>query len=174
MDLLEDAGIPQPPPPIITPEDRAELAGIALAQRQMLYCFAFAGGLLAGAAIAYLIGYHDEIAGLVRWMLSGTGIAVALSLLNTQRLSGFKCPRCGENYFGRGYLFARQCHYCGLPLDLPGDAAAMAAVFAPVKPSGGEKQGAAESSASDLQAGGLLEVGDHPTLDGAPSHPLLR
>jgi hypothetical protein len=118
MDLLEEAGIPQPPPPIIMPEDRAELAGIALVQRQTLYCFAFGGGLLAGAALAYAIGYHDEIAGLVRWLLSGTGLAVAFSLFNTQRLSGFKCPRCGERYFGGLELFSKQCQNCGLPLDL--------------------------------------------------------
>jgi hypothetical protein len=132
-DLLEDAGIPPPPVPIITAEARADLAGIALVQRQMLYCFAFAGGLLAGAIIAYLIGYHDEIAGLVRWMLSGTGMAVVFSLLSGNRLLGYKCPRCGENYFGTGYLFAKQCQTCGLPLDLPDDTAAVAEALSPVK-----------------------------------------
>jgi DNA-directed RNA polymerase subunit RPC12/RpoP len=121
MDLLEEAGIPPPPPPIVTPEDRAELAGMALAQRQMFYCLAFGGGLLAGAVIAYTIGYHDEIVGFASWMLSGTGIAVALSLFNTSRLTGYKCPRCGENFFGIMDLFAGHCQYCGLPLVLHDD-----------------------------------------------------
>jgi hypothetical protein len=133
MDLLEEAGIPPPPPAIITGDGRAALASIAMAQRQMFYCFAFAGGLLAGAAIAYLIGYHDEIARLVRWMLSGTGMAVVLTLLSGNRLLGFKCPRCGENFFGTTDLIAKQCQTCGLPLDLPDDAAAVAEALSPVK-----------------------------------------
>jgi hypothetical protein len=121
MDLLEEAGIPPPPSPIILPEDRARLASMALAQKQVIYGFAFAAGMLAGAVIAYAIGYHDEIAGFVRWMFSGTGLAVVFSLLNTQRLLGFKCPRCGENFFGILDLFAKQCQTCGLPLDLHDD-----------------------------------------------------
>jgi predicted RNA-binding Zn-ribbon protein involved in translation (DUF1610 family) len=129
MDLLEEAGIPPPPPPIITAEDRAALAGVAMAQRQMYYCLAFAGGLLGVAVIDYLIGYHDEIADFVKWLFSGTGMAVALSLLNTQRLARFKCPRCGENFFGKS-LFGKQCQYCGLPLHLHDDDLATDAVTA--------------------------------------------
>jgi hypothetical protein len=121
MDLLEETGIPPPPPAIILPEDRARLASIALAQKQVIYGFAFAGGMLGGAAIAYAIGYHDEITGFVKWLFSGTGLAVVFSLFNTQRLAAFKCPRCGENFFGIWGLFARQCQTCGLPLNLHDD-----------------------------------------------------
>ncbi len=127
MDLLDEAGIPQPKPPIITAEDRAELASIALAQRQFYYVSAFFAGLAAGAAIAYSIGYTDEVFTIFKWSLSGTGIALILSALNIGKLYSFKCPRCGEVYFaGVGApwgVFSKQCGTCGLPLNLPAEAA---------------------------------------------------
>ena len=61
MDLLEDAGIPQPRSPILTDEDHAELASMALAQRQFYYGSTFFVGMLGGGAIAYAIGYNDEV-----------------------------------------------------------------------------------------------------------------
>jgi hypothetical protein len=60
LDLLEDAGIPPPKPPIITDDDRAALASMALAQRQFYFVCAFFVGMDAGAAIAYYLGYHDS------------------------------------------------------------------------------------------------------------------
>ena len=121
MDLLEDAGIPPPKPPIITPEDRAELASMALAQRQFYFVCAFLVGLLGGAGIAYYLGYRDIVFTIFKWAISGTGIALILSVLNFGKLYSFKCPRCGGNYFwgAPGGIFSKQCGTCGLPLYLP-------------------------------------------------------
>ena len=125
MDLLEDAGIPPPPPPIITPEDRAALASMALAQRQFYYVSIFFAGMLAGAAIAYAIGYRDIVLTIFKWAVSGAGLALILSVLNVSRLASFKCPRCGEDFFfgvlAHAGIFAQQCGNCGLPLHLPDD-----------------------------------------------------
>jgi hypothetical protein len=122
LDLLEDAGIPQPRPPILTPEDRAALASMALAQRQFYYVSTFFVGMVAGAAIAYAIGYYDEVSRIFQWAISGTGAALILSMLNISRLMSFKCPRCGELFFtGIGApakIFSKQCGNCGLPLVL--------------------------------------------------------
>jgi hypothetical protein len=127
LDLVEDAGIPPPKSPIITPEDRAELAGMALAQRQFYYVSVFFAGFAGGAAIAYYIGYRDVVLTMFKWALSGTGLALIVSALNITRLYSFKCPRCGEVYFvGVGApwgIFSKQCGTCGLPLDLPDDEA---------------------------------------------------
>ena len=122
MDLLEDAGIPPPRSPILTPEDRAALAGMALAQRQFYYVSTFFVGMVGGAAIAYAIGYYDEVGRIFRWAISGTGAALILSMLNVSRLASFKCPRCGDLFFeGIGApakIFSKQCGNCGLPLVL--------------------------------------------------------
>ena len=122
MDLLEDAGIPPPRSPILTDEDRAALAGMALAQRQFYYVSVFFVGMAAGAAIAYFIGYDDLVRTIVRWVLSGAGLALIVSALNITKLYSFKCPRCGEVYFaGVGapwWIFSKQCGTCGLPLHL--------------------------------------------------------
>ena len=121
MDPLEDADVSRPPP-IILPAERAQLASVALAQKQLGYLFAFGGGLVGGAALAYAVGYHDEILRLVRWIISGTGIALVFSVFNTQRLSTFKCPRCGERFFsGLLGMFSTQCGTCGLPVNLHDD-----------------------------------------------------
>jgi hypothetical protein len=123
LDLLEDAGIPPPRSPILTDEDRAELASVALAQRQFYYVSTFFVGMVGGAAIAYAAGYNDEIRRIIQWVISGTGIALILSVLNISRLFSFKCPRCAELFFlGVGApakIFSRQCGNCGLPLNLP-------------------------------------------------------
>jgi hypothetical protein len=123
LDLLEDAGIPPPKPPIITAEDRAALASMAVAQRQFKYVSAFFAGLVGGAAIAYFIGYNDIVLTIFKWALSGTGIALILSAFNITKLYSFKCPRCDEVYFvGVGApwgVFSQQCGTCGLPLNLP-------------------------------------------------------
>jgi hypothetical protein len=123
VDLLEDAGIPPPRSPILTDEDRAELAGMALAQRQFYYVSTFFVGMLGGGAIAYAIGYNDEVRRIIQWVISGTGLALILSVLNVSRLASFKCPRCGELFFfGIGApakVFSKQCGNCGLPLVLP-------------------------------------------------------
>ena len=123
MDLLEDAGIPQPRSPILTDEDRAQLASMALAQRQFYYVSIFFVGMVGGGAIAYAIGYNDEVRRIIQWVISGTGIALILSVLNVSRLASFKCPRCGELFFlGVGApakIFSKQCGTCGLPLILP-------------------------------------------------------
>ena len=96
LDLLEDAGIPPPKPPIITPEDRSELASMAVAQRQFYFVCAFFVGLVGGAAIAYYLGYHDVVFTIFKWAISGTGIALILSALNISKLYSFKCPHCFE------------------------------------------------------------------------------
>ena len=121
MDLLEEAGIPPPKPPLITPEDRAELASMALAQRQFYYVFAFFVGMVAGAAIAYYLGYRDIVLTIFKWGLSGAGLALIVSALNITKLYSFKCPRCDGNYFWSTPLgiFSKQCATCGLPLYLP-------------------------------------------------------
>ena len=85
-------------------------------------------------AIAYAIGYHDEITGFVKWLFSGTGLAVVFSLFNTQRLAAFKCPRCGEQFFGSINLFSKQCQNCGLPLNLHDDPAAVDEAMSRVRP----------------------------------------
>lgn len=121
MDLLEDAGIPPPKPPIITTEDRAELASMALAQRQFYFVSMFFAGMVGGAVIAYFVGYSDLVRTIIRWVLSDTGLALIVSMLNISKLYSFKCPRCAGNYFWgapRG-LFSKQCGTCGLPLYLP-------------------------------------------------------
>lgn len=121
MDLLEEAGIPQPKPPIITAEDRAQLASMAVTQRQFYFVSAFFAGLICGAAIAYYIGYRDVVLTIFKWAISGTGIALILSTLNIGKIYSFKCPRCGSNYFAGapGGVFSKQCGTCGLPLNLP-------------------------------------------------------
>jgi hypothetical protein len=123
LDLLDEAGIPQPPPPIITAEDRAELATMALAQRQFYYVSAFFVGMVGGATIAYFVGYDDIVRRIIQWVLSGTGVALMVSALNLSKLFSFKCPRCGEIFFvGVGApakIFSKQCGTCGLPLNLP-------------------------------------------------------
>lgn len=121
MDLLDEAGIPQPKPPIITAEDRAELASMAVAQRQFIYVCAFFVGLIGGAGIAYYFGYRDIVFTIFKWAISGTGIALILSMLNIGKMYSFKCPRCENNYFAGapGGVFSKQCGTCGLPLSLP-------------------------------------------------------
>jgi hypothetical protein len=123
LDLLEDAGIPKPRSPILTDDDRAELQSMALAQRQFYYVSTFFVGMVGGGALAYAIGYNDEVRQIVQWVVSGTGLALILSVLNVSRLASFKCPRCGELFFsGVGApakVFSKQCGNCGLPLVLP-------------------------------------------------------
>jgi hypothetical protein len=121
LDLLEEAGIPPPKPPIITPEDRAELASMAVAQRQFYYVCTFFVGLLLGTATAYYLGYRDIVLTIFKWAISGTGIALILSILNIGKLYSFKCPRCDRYYFegAPGGVFSEQCGTCGLPLELP-------------------------------------------------------
>jgi predicted RNA-binding Zn-ribbon protein involved in translation (DUF1610 family) len=123
VDLLEDAGIPPPRSPILTDEDRAELQCMALAQRQFSYVSRFFVGMVGGGALASAIGYNDEVRRIIQWVISGTGIALILSVLNVSRLASFKCPRCGELFFfGVGApakVFSKQCGNCGLPLVLP-------------------------------------------------------
>ena len=127
MDLLEDAGIQQPRSPILTDEDRAALASMALAQRQFYYVSTFFAGMVGGATIAYFVGYDDIVRRIIQWVLSGTGFALIVSALNLSKLFSFKCPRCGEVYFlGVGApakIFSKQCGTCGLPLNLPDEPA---------------------------------------------------
>ncbi len=122
MDLLEDAGISQPRSPILTDEDRAALASMALAQRQFYFVSVFFAGMVGGATIAYFVGYDDIVRTIVRWVLSGSGLALIVAALNTTKLYSFKCPRCGDVYFtGVGApwgIFSKQCGTCGLPLHL--------------------------------------------------------
>jgi hypothetical protein len=124
-DLLEDAGIQRPPPPILTPEDRAALASMALAQRQFYYVSIFFAGMVVGAGSAYAIGYDDVVKRIFRWAVSGAGLALIVSALNVTRLASFKCPRCGQVFFfgilAPAGVFSRQCGNCGLPLNLPAD-----------------------------------------------------
>jgi hypothetical protein len=123
LDLLDDAGIQQPRSPILTDEDRAALASMALAQRQFYFVSAFFVGMVAGATIAYFVGYDDIVRRIIQWVLSGTGVALIVSTLNLTKLFSFKCPRCGEIFFlGVGApakIFSKQCGNCGLPLNLP-------------------------------------------------------
>ncbi len=127
MDLLEEAGIPPPLPFIITPEVRAQLASIELAQRQLRYTLAFLAGMVLGGALAYLIGYGDVIIQFLKWVLSGTGLAVLLSVLNLSRLYSFRCPRCDHQFFGgegsTWLMLDSQCGTCGLPLHLKDETA---------------------------------------------------
>ena len=96
---------------------------MALAQRQFYYVSIFFVGMIGGGALAYAIGYNDEVRHIIQWIVSGTGIALILSVLNVSRLASFKCPRCGEFFFfGVGApakVFSKQCGNCGLPLMLP-------------------------------------------------------
>jgi predicted cobalt transporter CbtA len=121
LDLLEDAGIPPPRPPIITDEDRAELASIALAQRQFYFVAAFFAGMVGGAVIAYLIGYRDIVLTILGWVVSGTGLALIWSTLNLGKIYSYKCPRCDQDYFSGAPwgVFSKQCGTCGLPPNLP-------------------------------------------------------
>ncbi|MGD0116996.1 MAG: hypothetical protein ABSD30_02960 [Candidatus Binatus sp.] len=121
MDLLDEAGIPQPRSPILTDEDRAVLDGMARTQRQFYYASALFAGLAAGATIAYFIGYSDIVRTIIQWTLSGTGVALFLSAINIFGLYALKCPRCGEAYFVHAPWgpFSSQCGTCGLPLVLP-------------------------------------------------------
>lgn len=123
VDLLEEAGIERPVPHFITDYDREVLASMDLAQRQFFYASAFFAGMVGGAAIAYYIGYDDLIRTILRWTLSGTGIAFIISALNVTKLGSFKCPRCGQLFFSGVdspvNVFAKECGNCGLPLRLP-------------------------------------------------------
>jgi hypothetical protein len=127
LDLLDDAGIQQPRSPILTAEDRAALASMALAQRQFYYVSAFFAGMVGGATIAYFVGYDDIVRRIIQWVLSGSGVALIVSALNLTKLFSFKCPRCGEIFFvGVGApakIFSKQCGTCGLPLYLPDETA---------------------------------------------------
>jgi len=123
--LLEEAGIPPPRSPVLTDEDRAALASMARTQRQFYYASGLFAGMAMGATIAYLIGYSDVVRTIIRWTLSGTGVAFLLSTINIFGLYALKCPRCGESYF-RGAPwgpFSSQCGTCGLPLVLPDETA---------------------------------------------------
>ena len=101
---------------------------MALAQRQFYYVSTFFVGMVGGGAIAYAIGFNDEVHQIIEWVISGTGIALILSVLNVSRLASFKCPRCGESFFsGVGApakVFSKQCGNCGLPLVLPDEPSA--------------------------------------------------
>lgn len=127
MDLLEDAGIPPPPPPVNLTVAREELAKVAMVQRQVGYLYAFVGGMVGGAALSWAFGYGDLVIQFGKWVLSSTGIAVLFSVLNAQRLTSFRCPRCDQPFFaGVGapwLIFSKQCGNCGLPLDIKDDAA---------------------------------------------------
>jgi hypothetical protein len=79
LDLLDDAGIPPPRSPILTDDDRAALASTPLAQRQFYFVFVFFVGMVAGAVVAYFIGYNDVVRTIVKWTLSGTGLALIVS-----------------------------------------------------------------------------------------------
>jgi len=96
---------------------------MALAQRQFYFVSAFFVGMVAGATIAYFVGYDDIVRRIIQWVLSGTGVALIVSTLNLTKLFSFKCPRCGEIFFlGVGApakIFSKQCGNCGLPLNLP-------------------------------------------------------
>jgi len=98
---------------------------MAVAQRQFYYVSAFFAGLVGGAVVAYFIGYTDIVFTIFKWALSGTGIALIVSTLNIGKLYSYKCPRCDQNYFwgAPGGVFSKQCGTCGLPLNLPDDAA---------------------------------------------------
>ncbi len=100
---------------------------MALAQRQFYYVSVFFVGMAAGAAIAYFIGYDDIVRTIVRWILSGTGLALIATAINMTKLQSYKCPRCGEVYFaGVGApwgIFSKQCGTCGLPLNLADETA---------------------------------------------------
>jgi hypothetical protein len=123
VDLLEEAGIQRPVPHFVTDYDREVLAQMALAQRQFYYASTFFAGMIAGAVIAYYIGYDDIVRTILRWALSGTGIAFIISGLNVTRLASFRCPRCGRLFFSGVdspvNVFSTQCGNCGLPLRLP-------------------------------------------------------
>lgn len=94
---------------------------MALAQRQFYYVFTFFVGMVAGAAVAYFIGYNGLVRTIVKWAVSGTGLALIVSALNITKLYSFKCPRCDGNFFWSSPLgiFSKQCATCGLPLYLP-------------------------------------------------------
>ncbi len=100
---------------------------MALAQRQFYYMSVFFVGMALGATIAYFIGYSDMVRTIIRWVLSGSGLALIVAALNITRLYSFKCPRCGEVYFvGVGApwgIFSKECGTCGLPLYLPDETA---------------------------------------------------
>src|SRR5260370_15104972 len=85
LDLLEEAGIPPPNSPILTPEDREQLTGMALAQRQFYYVSTSFVGMVGGAAIAYPIAYYDEVGRIFQLAISGTGVARILSIINISR-----------------------------------------------------------------------------------------
>jgi len=96
---------------------------MTLAQRQFIYVSAFFAGVVAGAAVAYYLGYRDIVFTIFKWAISGTGIALIMSTLNIGKMYSFKCPRCEQNYFwGAPWgVFSKQCGNCGLPLNLPTD-----------------------------------------------------
>lgn len=123
MDLLEEAGIEPPVPYFVTDYDRGVLAQMELAQHQFYYASTFFAGMIGGAAIAYYIGYDDVVRTILRWALSGTGIAFIISGLNVTKLASFQCPRCGQLFFSGVdspvNVFSKHCGNCGLPIRLP-------------------------------------------------------
>src|SRR5579863_4162392 len=123
--LLEDAGIPDPPPPQLSRVWRGDLDRVITLQSQFRYICAFLGGLVGGAALAWILGYRDELRIFGGWIFTSTGLALTTSVLNTQRLSGFRCPRCGALFFtgetATRWVFSKSCGHCGLPL-YPGEA----------------------------------------------------
>ena len=96
---------------------------MALAQSQFYLVLTFFVGMVAGAAVAYVIGCRDVVITFFKWAISGTGLALIVTMLNFTKLSSFKCPRCDGNYFSGAPLgiFSKQCGTCGLPLNLPDD-----------------------------------------------------
>ena len=82
MDLLEDAGIPPPRSPFDR-RDRAALASLALAQRQFYYVSVFLSGWSAARRSRTSSATTTSFAPSVRWVLSGTGLALIAAALNT-------------------------------------------------------------------------------------------
>ena len=93
----------------------------ALAQRQFYFVAAFFVGMVGGAIIAYVVGYNDIVLAILKWVVSGAGLALIFSALNLGKIYSFKCPRCDQIYFrgAPGGVFSKQCGTCGLPLNLP-------------------------------------------------------
>jgi predicted RNA-binding Zn-ribbon protein involved in translation (DUF1610 family) len=72
------------------------------------------GGLLFIAGLGLLVrGTGLEVVGSVLIMAWFCG-----SVVTTYRAGGFRCPRCGEQFFKTNFYhngFARRCVHCGLP-----------------------------------------------------------
>lgn len=110
------------------------LAHIRSLRRRVVIRYAAPPVILAVFVVPLYVFFHEPLAAaaivLLPLLLFAVFIAMILMLLtlvsSVEQLEDCRCPRCGEKFFRKGFLFVplagRQCQSCGLPLNSRGTA----------------------------------------------------